>query len=142
MAGDLPPEQELVEDVEDNKLTDGIVVHLPSVEGTETAALTGSGNEESTMEPVVLENDPQVQGDEAEAEEEQLEKALQGLVTLDEIVEEDEDYAGPFNPETLVTLDEARGDEETDESEQVKINPTALKLMHQPSPRCLWNHLS
>lgn len=48
----------------------------------------------------------EVGGDEAEAEEEQLEKALQGLVTLDEIVEEeDEDDAGSFNPEvSILTL--------------------------------------
>ncbi|MCI4377375.1 hypothetical protein PGIGA_G00202720 [Pangasianodon gigas] len=76
----------------------------------------------------------EVGGDEAEAEEEQLEKALQGLVTLDEIVEEDEDDAGPFNPETLVTLDEARGDEETDESEQVKINPTGSEVDASAQP--------
>lgn len=38
-----------------------------------------------------------------EAEEEQLEKALQGLVTLDEIVEEeDEDDTGSFNPEVSI----------------------------------------
>ncbi|XP_072543742.1 uncharacterized protein znf638 [Salminus brasiliensis] len=54
----------------------------------------------------------EVGGDETEAED-QFEKELQGLVTLDEIVEEEDE--DPFNPETLVTLDEAQGDEETDE---------------------------
>lgn len=45
----------------------------------------------------------EVGGDEPEGEEEQLEKALQGLVTLDEIVEdEDEDDASSFNPEVSI----------------------------------------
>lgn len=45
----------------------------------------------------------EVGGDEAEVEEEQLKKALEGLVTLDEIVEEeDEDDAGSFNPEVSI----------------------------------------
>lgn len=43
----------------------------------------------------------EVGGDEAEAEEEQLQNVLQGLVTLDEIVE-DEDDAGSFNPEVCI----------------------------------------
>ncbi|KAK3567991.1 hypothetical protein QTP86_028588 [Hemibagrus guttatus] len=75
----------------------------------------------------------EVGGDEAEAEEEHLQKVLQGLVTLDEIVE-DEDDAGSFNPETLVTLDEARGDEETDESEQAKINPAKTEVDKSAQP--------
>ncbi|XP_036451938.1 zinc finger protein 638 [Colossoma macropomum] len=65
----------------------------------------------------------EVRGDEAEAEEEHLEKELRGLVTLDEIVEEedDDDDEDSFNPETLVTLDEARGDdEEMDEQDNSK----------------------
>ncbi|KAL7875940.1 hypothetical protein AOLI_G00109030 [Acnodon oligacanthus] len=63
----------------------------------------------------------EVRGDEAEAEEEQLEKELRGLVTLDEIVEEEDDDEDSFNPETLVTLDEARGDdEEMDEQDDSK----------------------
>lgn len=45
----------------------------------------------------------EVGGDEAEAEEEHLQKVLQGLVTLDEIVE-DEDDAGSFNPEVSISL--------------------------------------
>ncbi|KAF4089221.1 hypothetical protein AMELA_G00063560 [Ameiurus melas] len=70
-----------------------------------------------------------------EAEEEQLEKALQGLVTLDEIVEEeDEDDACSFNPETLVTLDEARGDEEMNESEPAKINPSSSEVDASAQP--------
>ncbi|KAF5905425.1 zinc finger protein, partial [Clarias magur] len=77
----------------------------------------------------------EVGGDEPEGEEEQLEKALQGLVTLDEIVEdEDEDDSHSFNPETLVTLDEARGDEEMDESEQDKINPDSSEVATAAQP--------
>ncbi|XP_035375933.1 zinc finger protein 638 isoform X2 [Electrophorus electricus] len=79
-------------------------------------------------DPEALLTVDEVGGDEADAEEEQLEKELQGLVTLDEIVEDDEDEDS-FNPEALVTLDEARGDEEEmDEKGQDKGKQTSLQV--------------
>lgn len=67
----------------------------------------------------------EVGDDETGVEEYQLEKELQGLVTLDEIVDEEEEFDS-FNSETLVTLDEAKGDdEETEELEQSEAMPTS-----------------
>ncbi|XP_051997569.1 zinc finger protein 638 isoform X2 [Xyrauchen texanus] len=66
-------------------------------------------------------------------EEYQLDKELQGLVTLDEIVEEeDEEELDSFNPETLVTLDEAKGDDE--EIEEVEQSETKLTGPNQRRP--------
>ncbi|XP_051997591.1 zinc finger protein 638-like [Xyrauchen texanus] len=69
-------------------------------------------------------------------EEYQLDKELQGLVTLDEIVEEeDEEELDSFNPETLVTLDEAKGDdEEIEEVEQSEAKPTSSNFKTPPRP--------
>lgn len=58
---------------------------------------------QASENPEALLTVDEVGGDEAEVEEEQLKKALEDLVTLDEIVEEeDEDDAGSFNPEVSI----------------------------------------
>ncbi|XP_030635088.1 zinc finger protein 638 [Chanos chanos] len=80
----------------------------------------------------------EVGGDEVGAEE-HLEKELQGLVTLDEIVEEEdeeevnqeEDLVDAFNPETLVTLDEAKSDDDDKEEEEAKTASPAVEVPAQ-----------
>lgn len=89
----------------------GALVTLDAV-GGEDGDLADEADEEELLKrqagenPEALLTVDEVGGDEAEVEKEQLEKALQGLVTLDEIVEEDD--AGSFNPEvgifTLLNL--------------------------------------
>lgn len=88
----------------------GALVTLDEL-GGEDGDLAGEADEEllkrqAGENPEALLTVDEVGGDEAEVEEERLEKALQGLVTLDEIVEEDD--AGSFNPEvgifTLLNL--------------------------------------
>uniref|UniRef100_A0A8C2EJS6 Si:ch211-212k18.4 n=1 Tax=Cyprinus carpio TaxID=7962 RepID=A0A8C2EJS6_CYPCA len=74
--------------------------------------------------PETLVTVDEVGDDEMGCEEYQLDKELQGLVTLDEIVDEEEEFYS-FNPETLVTLDEAKGDdEENEEVEHSEDKPT------------------
>lgn len=80
-------------------------------------------NEEQLLKadelPETLLTVDEVGDDETGIEEYQLEKDLQGLVTLDEVVDEEE-----FDPETLVTLDEAKGDdEELEQSESMPTSP-------------------
>ncbi|XP_076828497.1 uncharacterized protein znf638 isoform X2 [Brachyhypopomus gauderio] len=85
-------------------------------------------------DPEALLTVDEVGGDEGDAEEEQLEKELQGLVTLDEIVEDDYEEDS-FNPETLVTLDEARGDdEEMDEKELDKCKQSGFEVETPAKP--------
>ncbi|KAL6490694.1 hypothetical protein MHYP_G00010390 [Metynnis hypsauchen] len=102
------------------------LVTLDEVSEEEEDFLDDEAEEEELLKrqagenPEALLTVDEVRGDEAEAEEEQLERELRGLVTLDEIVEEEDDEDS-FNPETLVTLDEARGDdEEMDEQDDSK----------------------
>ncbi|XP_017565335.1 zinc finger protein 638 isoform X1 [Pygocentrus nattereri] len=106
--------------------TQDALVTLDEVSEEEEDFLDEEAEEEELLKrqagenPEALLTVDEVRGDEAEAEEEQLEKELRGLVTLDEIVEEEDDEDS-FNPETLVTLDEARGDdEEMDEQDDSK----------------------
>ncbi|XP_073715956.1 uncharacterized protein znf638 isoform X2 [Misgurnus anguillicaudatus] len=74
--------------------------------------------------------DEVVGDDETGSEECALDKELQGLVTLDEIVEEEE-----FDPETLVTLDEAKGDdEEIEEVNQSEVKPVSPSITASPRP--------
>ncbi|XP_065131533.1 uncharacterized protein znf638 isoform X2 [Paramisgurnus dabryanus] len=74
--------------------------------------------------------DEVVGDDETGSEECTLDKELQGLVTLDEIVEEEE-----FDPETLVTLDEAKGDdEEVEEVNQSEVKPVSPSITASPRP--------
>ncbi|XP_051982168.1 zinc finger protein 638-like isoform X1 [Xyrauchen texanus] len=76
----------------------------------------------------------EVVDEETGGEEYQLEKELQGLVTLDEIVEEEEELDS-FNPETLVTLDEAKGDgDEIEEVEQSEPKFTSPNFKTPPRP--------
>ncbi|KAG7330253.1 hypothetical protein KOW79_006475 [Hemibagrus wyckioides] len=131
----------------DNELRETKTKELPSQDvlvtldevGGEDGDFADEADEEELLKrqagenPEALLTVDEVGGDEAEAEEEHLKKVLQGLVTLDEIVE-DEDDAGSFNPEALVTLDEARGDEETEESEQAKINPARTEVDKSTQP--------
>ncbi|XP_026072429.1 zinc finger protein 638-like isoform X1 [Carassius auratus] len=62
------------------------------------------------------------------------EEKLQGLVTLDEIVDEEEEFDS-FNHETLVTLDEAKGDdEEIEEVEHSEDNPRTTPPIRPEEP--------
>ncbi|KAA0723043.1 Zinc finger protein 638 [Triplophysa tibetana] len=73
--------------------------------------------------------------DDTGVEEYPLDKELQGLVTLDEIVEEEEEEFDSFNPETLVTLDEAKGeDEEIEEVDRRKVKRTSSNIINYPRP--------
>ncbi|XP_051569889.1 zinc finger protein 638-like isoform X2 [Myxocyprinus asiaticus] len=76
----------------------------------------------------------EVVDEETGCEEYQLDKELQGLVTLDEIAQEEEELDS-FKPETLVTLDETKGDdEEIEEVEQSETKPTSPNFKTPPRP--------
>ncbi|KTG01162.1 hypothetical protein cypCar_00018420 [Cyprinus carpio] len=76
----------------------------------------------------------EVGDDETGGEEYQLDKELQGLVTLDEIVDEEEEFDS-FNPEALVTLDEAKGDdEEIEEVEHSEDKPSTTTAIIPEEP--------
>lgn len=82
------------------------LVTLDEVIGEEENLLDDEADEEELLKQQAGENPEalftvdEVGGDEAEGEDEQLEKELQGLVTLDEINEEDDDDS--FNPEVSI----------------------------------------
>lgn len=85
-----------------------VLVTLDEV-GDEDGDFADEADEEELLKrqagenPEALLTVDEVGGDEAIAEEEHLQKVLQDLVTLDEIVE-DEDDAGSFNPEVSTSL--------------------------------------
>ncbi|XP_057182585.1 zinc finger protein 638 isoform X2 [Triplophysa rosa] len=100
----------------------------------------GQADEEQQLKPddvpeTLLTVDEFVGDDETGVDEYPMDKELQGLVTLDEIVEEEEEEFDSFNPETLVTLDEAKGDdEEIEEVDQRKVKPTSSNIITSPRP--------
>ncbi|XP_056585412.1 zinc finger protein 638 isoform X2 [Triplophysa dalaica] len=130
------------EDKDKVTLTSELASHGPMVtldEVCEGEEELGQTDEKRQLKPddvpeTLLTVNEFVGDDETGVEEYPLDKELQGLVTLDEIVEEEEEFDS-FNPETLVTLDEAKGDdEEIEEVDQRKVKRTSSNIINFPRP--------
>ncbi|XP_016097563.1 zinc finger protein 638 [Sinocyclocheilus grahami] len=131
-----PEEPETSAPVMDNKDEATVISEIPSHDAMVTLDEVSEGEEDFLDEtneeqrskadevPETLVTADEVGDDVTGGEEYQLDKELQGLVTLDEIVDEEEEFDS-FNPETLVTLDEAKGDdEEIEEVEHSEDKPS------------------
>ncbi|XP_059363440.1 zinc finger protein 638-like isoform X2 [Carassius carassius] len=134
-SDDVHPEEPETSAPVMNKDKATVISEIPSHDAMVTLDEVSEGEEDFLNEtnegqyskadevPETLVTVDEVGDDETGGEEYQSDKKLQGLVTLDEIVDEEEEFDS-FNPETLVTLDEAKGDdEEIEEVEHSEDNP-------------------